>query len=130
SDSQRYLTPMGFKPPALRFVARDHKRRAFTGPVLTLGRHCMYATFADIQGVLRNEGIAPQPLRCEADRFTNIASWIHGQHQGFTSDRAFWTALGNLDVEALDVSDVEGADHIADLNAPVPVKLAGRYGLI
>jgi SAM-dependent methyltransferase len=121
---------VGLKLSALRYLAREHGRRPFTGPVLTLGRQCIYATWADVQALLRDEGIEPGPLLSEDDRLSNIPSWKGGPLESCTSDRAFWAALGGLRVETLDVSDHERADHLVDLNQPVPGHFAGRYDLI
>ena len=107
---------MGLAIPALRFLAREHKRSPFAGPVLTFGRQMVYATVAQSRRILREEGIEPQAL-------------LSGQSFP-AADAAFFWMLGGLDVESLDVSGYEGAEHIADLNQPIPYCLAGRFGMV
>ncbi len=121
---------MGLATPALRYLIREHARKPFTGPVLTLGRQCMYVTLGDVQALMRAEGLEPRPLVSEADRYTNIPSWQDGPQARFTSDRAFWQVLADLDVTTLDVSTYEEADIICDLNQPLPAELEHRFDLI
>lgn len=121
---------MGLKIPALRYLAREHARRPFTGRVLTLGRQCVYATLEDVHDVLKTEGLEPRPLARAADRYTNMPRWTAGREATFTSDKAFWSALAGLSVETLDISGDEHPDHLVDLNGPLPEHLAGRFDLI
>jgi hypothetical protein len=120
---------MGLAIPALRYLVREHLRRPFDGPVLTLGRQCVYATIPEILALLDDEGIVAGAF-ADTDARTNIPGWALGLERGFTSDRAFFAALGGLHVEALDVSDYERPDHLCDLNQPVPEALRSRFGLI
>ena len=49
---------------------------------------------------------------------------------GCLSDRDLFRRLGFAEVESADVSDWEGADHVLDLNQPVPAELHGRYDAV
>ncbi|MBI2839850.1 MAG: hypothetical protein HYX75_16170 [Acidobacteria bacterium] len=120
---------MGLAIPALRYLVREHLRKPFDGPVLTLGRQCVYATLADVQDLMRADGLEPRPVVSDDVR-TNIPSWRDGPYAHFTSDRAFWAALARLDVYALDISEYERPDFMWDLNSPIPEELIGRFGLI
>jgi SAM-dependent methyltransferase len=120
---------MGLAIPALRYLVREHFRRPFNGPVLTLGRQCIYASLQDVYGLIYSEGLDPFPVK-PGDVYTNIPSWQEEPYSGFTSDKAFWTALSDMEVVALDVSDYENPDIIWDMNSPIPEDLAGRFGLI
>lgn len=121
---------MGCPLPVLRYLAREHKRKPFRGPVLTLGRQCVYATFAEVVRMLRSEGIEPHPLPSGLSERTNLPGWRSGPHAGFTSDQAFFHALGGLETVALDRSDYEQAEILWDLNRPVSADLHGRFGVI
>ena len=121
---------MGCPLPALRFLAREHARRPYVGQVLTLGRQCVHATFAQVVKMLREEGLEPHPLPAGLPERTDLPGWRTGPNAAMTSDRAFFQALGGLDVVALDCSDYEQAGIIWDLNCPVPAELEGRFGLI
>ena len=121
---------MGLAISALRFLAREHMRHQFSGPVLTLGRQNVYATYAQVLSLLKEEGIEPRALPQGEPLQTNIPDWDAGQQAGFTSDRVFFISLGGLDVQALDISPCEGTDFTADLNLPIPAELEGRFGLV
>lgn len=121
---------MGCPLPVLRFIAREHRQRPFSGPVLLLGRQCVYATFAEVTAMLRAEGLVPKPLPSGMSELTNIPSWRDGPHAACTSDEAFFQALGGLETVALDSSAYEGAEIVWDLNQPVPAEHEARFGLI
>ena len=121
---------MGCPLPVLHYLAREHRRKPFAGPVLTLGRQCVYATFDEVVRMLRAEGITPHPLPNGMSERTNLPGWRAGPEAAFTSDHAFFQALAGLDTVALDSSDYEQAEIIWDLNRPVPPELHGRFGVI
>ena len=121
---------MGLPMLALRFLAREHKRKPFTGPVLTLGRQGIYATYEQVRAMLAAEGIEPKALPEDRPLYTNIPNWQDGPNAQFTSDKVFFLTLGGLEVFVLDISDYEGAEYVADLNLCVPPELEGRFGLI
>jgi SAM-dependent methyltransferase len=50
------------------------------------------------------------------------------QPDGFTE--TLFTALGYPPIEAMDFTDKEGAQHIHDLNKPVPAKLKGKFDIV
>lgn len=121
---------MGCPLPVLRYLAREHRRKPFAGPVLTLGRQCLYVTFAEVVAMLREEGIEPRPLPAGMSERSNLPGFRGRPEAAFASDRAFFHALGGLETEALDSSDYEGAELLWDLNRPVPAALHGRFGMI
>jgi len=127
---QEISKKMGLARPVLRFIAREHLRRPFTGPVLTLGRQNVYSTLMDAQKLLREEGISPGPLADGQGTCTNIPSWVNTPHESNTSDVAFFRMLGVDEVLALDCSDFEGADILHDMNQRVPDRLRDRFGLV
>jgi SAM-dependent methyltransferase len=121
---------MGLGKPALRFLAREHRRRPLAGDVLTLGRQCVYAAFEDARDILVSEGIQPATLAQGRDTATNIPAWRGTPKERYTSDVAFFEMLGVTSVRAMDCSDFEGAEILWDLNTPVPQELTGRFDLI
>jgi hypothetical protein len=121
---------MGCPLPVLRWLAQEHRRKPLRGPVLTLGRQCVYATFAEVTEMLREEGIAPHPLPPGMSERTNLPGWRDRPEAGYTSDRAFFHALGGLETRAVDSSDYEQAEILWDLNRPVPAEHHGRFGTI
>jgi len=63
---------MGLAKPALRFIAREHRRKPFTGPILTLGRQDVFATLDEARSPLASEGIPPAVLSPGEGTRTNI----------------------------------------------------------
>ncbi len=66
---------MGCPLPVLHYLAREHKRKPFPGPVLTLGRQCVYATFAKVVGMLRALGLTPHALCAGMPERSNLPGW-------------------------------------------------------
>jgi SAM-dependent methyltransferase len=121
---------MGLPISCLRFLAREHKRRPFEGPVLTLGRQNLYATYEQVRSMLEEEGIRPATLPQGVDLGTNLPDWEAGQTADYTNDKVFFLLLGGLEVSSLDISPAEGPDHVVDLNLPLPDELVERFGVI
>ena len=121
---------MGLALPALRFLARCHKEKAFGGPVLTLGRQGLHATPEQVVAMMREEGYAlDRDVLARLPTQTNIPQWRATPRAGFLPDTAFFALLG-LPVETLDVSAQEGPEYVADLNRPIPPELVGRFGVV
>lgn len=121
---------MGLSKPAIRFLIRQHRRRPLHGRVLTLGRQCVYATCEEVLAMLREEGVTPAIELSAAERRTNIPQWLGTPCEQNLSDVGLFRLLGAAEVHALDCSDFEGAEIIADLNQPLPADLAGRFDAV
>lgn len=117
---------MGLAPPAIRFLAREHKNKPFKSPVLTLGRLGVWATYDEAKKILISEGIQPQPLEPDFDLTTRIP----GQSSEFISDVALFRLFDVEELYALDISDYQYADIILDMNKQIPDELQGRFNLI
>lgn len=121
---------MGLALPALRLIARDHKKNTLQGPILTIGRQCVYATIKDITIMLHEENLTVYPLQPTQSTATNIPAWKNTPNEKYTSDQVFFQLLMGLSVAALDVSDYEGAEYIWDLNNPIPNDWAHKFGTV
>ena len=121
---------MGLTLASLRFLAREHRRKAFRGAVLTLGRQGVYATPEQAAAVLQKEGVDCRPLPPEVPLRSNIPAWRGTPYEQFISDAAFFTWLGADSVRALDYSNFEGAELLADLNQPLATELRGQFDLV
>ncbi|WP_324749101.1 hypothetical protein SH591_10675 [Sphingomonas sp. LY54] len=115
---------------ALRLLARSHAQNPFEGPVLTFGRQAIIATLADCEAAIREAGLEPHPLPPEIPRGPNVPAFQTGPTSAFTNDVCFFWLLCGSRIETLDVSDYEDADHIHDLNRPIPDALKDRFGLV
>lgn len=77
----------------------------------------MLALFAEV-------GVTPKPLP------SNLRTeYFRAGEQGETNDAVFFGHLG-LEVVALDYSDFEGAEIVADLNRELDARLHGQFGLV
>jgi SAM-dependent methyltransferase len=121
---------MGLAKAALRFIAREHVRKPFVGPVLTLGRQSVSATLGEARSLVAEEGIAPAGLPRQEGVRTSSPNCRKTQPERHITDVAFFTLLGLAEVQALDCSDFEGAEIVHDLNLPVPAGLHDRFDLI
>jgi SAM-dependent methyltransferase len=117
---------MGLVKPALRFIAREHRRKPFTGPILTLGRQDLLPTMDAIRALLIYEGITPASARAGTD----VASGIGARDKTEPRDVAFFKLLGVIEVLVLDYSPYEGAEIVHDLNRPAPEELHDHFDLI
>lgn len=121
---------MGLALPALRLLAKEHKRQALEGPILTIGRQCVYATYDDILALLKKENLPSYPLQAGQSLTTNIPAWDSGPFAHYTSDQVFFHSLTGLPVAALDSSEYEGAEYVWDLNKPIPDEWKGKFKTI
>jgi SAM-dependent methyltransferase len=115
---------------AIRLLARAHAREPFKGPILTLGRQGIIATVAQCEAAIRSQGVRVTPPPAGSDLSPNVPAFQSGPYRGFTNDKGVFGMMCGEIPETLDVSEYEAADHIHDLNEPVPEALKGRFGLI
>lgn len=120
---------MGLTRSSLRFLTWQHKKKPFSGRILTLGRLGVHARFSEMISILESEGLQPFPVS-ESEKYTNIPAWKSGPFGNFTCDRAFFRALANCEVETMDVSAYENPEHVWDLNQPIPDSLVGQFDLV
>ncbi len=120
---------MGLIQSSIRFLVREHLKKPLQGHILTLGRQFVYATLDELRVILEEEGVEPCK-EIEADRKTNIPQWIGTDYERFTSDVTLFRLLGVESVQAMDYSDMEGAEIVHDLNRPVPENLWSRFDVI
>jgi hypothetical protein len=117
---------MGLTHSVVALLIKEHKIKPFAGPVLTLGRQAVWVTSIEIGKMLASTGILPQDIANHSDVSTKIPS----QPGKYIADSALFQLIGIKPLEAMDVSDYEHGDIIADLNLPVSTDLHNRYNLI
>ena len=116
---------MGIPRGTARLLLDEARREPFAGRLLELGRMTVYATDAELARWAAEQGVALAPLpRLELSHQPELA------RLACLSDRDLFRRLGFAEVESADVSDWEGADHVLDLNQPVPAELHGRYDAV
>lgn len=116
---------MGIPRGTVRLLLDEARARPFHGRLLELGKMAVYATAGELERWAGAQGVALAP-----------AGAVELSHQpelarlGCLSDRDLFRRLGFAAVESCDVSAWEGADHVVDLNLPVPATLAGRFDAV
>ncbi len=121
---------MGLPKAALRFLVRQHARKPLTGSVATLGRMCVYATYAELVEICRQEGVVPTQAAPDSCVTSNIPAWRGTPLEQNASDVAFFRMLGVEQTRAIDCSDFENAEIIADLNQPVADDLREQFDVV
>ena len=119
---------MGIPRGTARLLLDEARDRPFSGSLLELGRMSVYATREEVQGWAREQRTALAAL-APGDDLT-LSHQPELAAAGCLDDRSFFRLLGCERVESADVSDWEGADHILDLNRPVPAELTGRFDTV
>src|SRR5260221_9412156 len=102
---------MGIAKAPAKILLLEARRRPLEGRVLTLGRQDIWVSHKMLREMSAEVGA---PLRDAAS--ISLSDKPAFAAQGLLSDRSFFQLLGFSNVESMDYSDYEGADHIVDLN--------------
>lgn len=116
---------MGIPRGTARLLLDEARERPFSGALLELGRMTVYATEAELRAWAREQGVTLAEVGEIA-----LSHQPELARHGCLDDRSFFRLLGCETVESADVSDWEGADHVLDLNLPVPDAMRGRYDVV
>ena len=116
---------MGIPHGTARLLLDEHRQRPFSGTVLQFGRSSVHVTLEQMRQWAPRHGVElaeVDPIELSHD--PRLA------RQDCLADTTFFHLLGFDRVEASDISDWEGAEHILDLNAPVPESVHGRFDVV
>ncbi len=117
---------MGIAKAPAKILLLEARRRPLEGRVLTLGRQDIWVSHKMLREMSAEVGA---PLRDAAS--ISLSDKPAFAAQGLLSDRSFFQLLGFSNVESMDYSDYEGADHIVDLNnARMPDNFIGMFDFI
>lgn len=117
---------MGLGKAPANILLQEASRNPLRGRVLTLGRQDIWLTIDKLRSISARSGV---PLREIKNIELSHKPWF--SQQGYISDRSFFELLGFEQIESLDYSDYEGANHIADLNSDrMPNHLLGAFDFI
>ncbi len=116
---------MGIPRGAARLLLAEHRRCAFFGRLLQLGRSTIYFTQRELELWARKQEVALRPPHRPA-----LSHDPRLAEQGCIDDRTFFSQVGFDVVQSCDVSGWEGADYIFDFNRPVPAELVGRFDAV
>jgi SAM-dependent methyltransferase len=116
---------VGIPRGTARLLLDEARERPLHGAVLQLGRMTVYVTAAELE-----RWAAAQKVELVDAGAPELSHVPELARQGCLSDRDLFRRLGASSVESLDLSDWEGADHLHDLNLPVPDELRGRFDIV
>jgi hypothetical protein len=116
---------MGIPRGTARLLLDEARERPFGGAILELGRMTVYVTEAELRA-----WAAEQRVGLAEVRDVSLSHQPELERHGCLDDRSFFRFLGFETVESADVSDWERADHVVDLNAPIPDALRGRFDTV
>jgi len=116
---------MGMAKGAARLLLEECSKRPFSGSILQLGRQKLFFEVHQFKrwAKLHNVELAKD---CSNGNLRENES-VQG---GRMNDADFFEAIGFDTVESCDYSDFQGADHVFDLNVPVPEHLHNKYDVI
>lgn len=111
---------------AVKLMLKEHATYRFTDPVLMLGVPEIYATFEELNLWSRQFNV-PIQQPAQVTHSTNPTALQFG----WVTAQTFFEMLG---LRELLSSDIDGADHAADvhqdLNEPLPANLMNRFNLV
>jgi SAM-dependent methyltransferase len=115
---------MGIPRGAARLLLDECSKRSFNGSVLQLGRQKFFFNLAQLKewAPLHNVTLVEN---------TPVSKPVSELVQGDSiDDKTFFYKLGFDSVESCDYSSFQEADHVFDLNLPVPSHLHNKYDVI
>jgi SAM-dependent methyltransferase len=108
---------VGLARGALGLLLEENVRRKFSGRIATLGVQTVYMSPRELQQQFERFSVAP------AAQLEKDAKEI--------SDKLLFKMLGFDELESMDYSDFEGADHIVDLNQDgLPEELRQKFDIV
>jgi SAM-dependent methyltransferase len=114
---------VGVTEATAEFLAEARAGGADFTSTLTIGKQASFAGPLRLGAILRRNGLWPagDTRRTFCRRFRQGPPWLIDP---------YLRVLGATDLHALDLSGVEGADIVHDLDRPVPAELEQRFDLV
>ena len=111
---------MGIDYHHAALLIREHRHKPLPETVYLVGRQTVRLTYGQVVALCRERDVVPTPVDIEIDHSTR-----HAQTDGeeYMTDTTFFKMLGVKNVLAIDHSDYEGAEIIANLNQEIPQHL-------
>ncbi len=115
---------MGIARGAARLILDECSKRPFKGTVLQLGRQKFFFNAAQLESWAPLHHVT---LTENVPASKPVDSLVHGDS---IDDKTFFHKIGFENVESCDYSDFQEADHVFDLNLPVPSHLHNKFDVI
>jgi SAM-dependent methyltransferase len=123
---------MGLPSQMIRLILNEHKYKPISGSVLLIGRQTVPLSPEGAIELVESEGVPTLPdVKIELDTKTrDYQGRLNCLHSRLISDAGLFALFCNAKVQALDVSNYEGADVICNLNDTVPDEMVEQFDLI
>ena len=115
---------MGIAKGAARLILDECSKHPFSGSVLQLGRQKLFFSLPELEEWAGLHNVELAETIPEAVASIKLVS------EGCVDDKTFFHKLGFQTVHSCDYSDFQAADHVFDLNLPIPEHLHNKYDLI
>lgn len=113
---------MGITLFQAELIIQEHLRRPLPSTVHLLGRQTVRFDYDAARFLFARHNLTPAPVEIELDSAT-LGAKAKTADNAYISDTTFFRMFGVEHVLAIDHSDYEGAEIIADLNQPLPETL-------
>lgn len=116
---------MGIVRNMAHLILREHAHKPITGEFLLCGRQSVFLTPDQAIEMIGAAGLLRKDIEPRIDRQTRGSAardWI--------LDESFFELFTDARLNAVDVSDYEGADIVHDMCRPVPEEHYGRFSFI
>lgn len=105
-------------------MLEEHKRKAFYGSLMQLGRNTIYLSSNDIYEWAQQHGASLKNIpAC-------LSNLPECRELGFIDDTTLFSAFGFDQINSCDISGSEAPTFTLDLNQPVPRELWGMYDTV
>jgi SAM-dependent methyltransferase len=113
---------MGITTHMFRAILREHKYAAYKDKGLLLGRQSIFFDEAKMKEIAYEENVPLKKLKLKED--------VETRSGGGVLDFDLFNSFTDMNVEALDVTDYEGANIIHDMNKPIPSHLHNQFDFL
>ncbi|WP_052045515.1 methyltransferase domain-containing protein [Prochlorococcus marinus] len=122
---------MGLLKHHIHTLCMEQKKTGFIkGKVLTLGQQSVWINSLQSSKIFKNYNLKKWNLKENIDYRNNNKYFKNTSKENNLSCKALLTIMGADNVEAMDISDYEGADIIHNLNNPISKSLFEQYDAI
>lgn len=119
---------MGITNRECRAILEAKKEGILKGKkILQLGRQCVFLTLEQVQSIAKDVGCILSPLKDSQIRLTENKEL---RKYNCIDDTTFFALLGFEEVHSLDVTHLENATFVHDLNLPIPQTLYHQYDVV
>ncbi|MBX9686099.1 MAG: class I SAM-dependent methyltransferase [Candidatus Obscuribacterales bacterium] len=117
---------MGIDNIQAEMILHEHAYKPLQGRVLTVGRQTVSVMPEQLAALLKAYKLPQRSELFEIDR-TTVHTHMH--HEQMT-DASFFLSFADCTVQAVDISDYEGAEIVHDIGQPVPDSLKNQFDFI